>query len=327
MLVTDALDVVLAEAVVEHRRTLEGLDGCDLRAVVGLESLTGGEGARRARGGDEGRQAQPGVGLPVVLVQRRQGPAGDFVVAHVVPELGELVQDEVGGIEGQLVAGVVDLLDVALRARRPDDVVGVGDPGLQPLEALPAHVLGQHRHAATAHERRDGDSAAGVVARGRPDGAMFGGVVLARHHAGHEARVGGQHLVGADHREPVAERHDDRTLDAGQRRRQHDVLGQAGAAAVQVVVPVHPEQVAGVGVVAVDAGQRGRDRVGNGRRVGQLGEGGQDDALLAEAVDGALVALLVDDVGEDTEALEVEGGGAAHGAQASPATPLRLTKR
>ena len=103
---------------------------------------------------------------------------------------------------------------------------------------------------------------------------MAGGVELAGDDTGREAGVGGEHLVGGDHREAVAEHHDDRALDPGQRRRQDDVIGHVGAVARQVVVPVDAEEVARVGGVLVDAvGERGVDR----RRVGQLGEGGQDD--------------------------------------------------
>ena len=57
MLVADALDVVLAEAVVEHRRALERLDRDDPRAVALLQPVAGAERARRAGGGDEGAQA------------------------------------------------------------------------------------------------------------------------------------------------------------------------------------------------------------------------------------------------------------------------------
>ena len=60
VLVADALDVVLTEAVVEHRRALEGLDRHDAGAVVVLQAVTGAQGAGRPRGRDEGAQAKPG---------------------------------------------------------------------------------------------------------------------------------------------------------------------------------------------------------------------------------------------------------------------------
>jgi hypothetical protein len=75
-------------------------------------------------------------------------------VAEVVAELAELVEDEVARVLGQLVAGVVDLLDVALGADRADDVVGrVLAPPVEPVEALLAHALGQDGDAAAAMMR------------------------------------------------------------------------------------------------------------------------------------------------------------------------------
>ncbi len=52
------------------------------------------------------------------------GAAGQLVVADVVPELAELVEDDRVGIPVKLGALVVDLLDVRLRAGRADDVSG-----------------------------------------------------------------------------------------------------------------------------------------------------------------------------------------------------------
>ena len=66
-------------------------------------------------------------------------------------------------------AGVVDLLDVALRARRADDVGGLADPAFQPIEPLLAHVFRQHGDAAAAEDARDGDAAAAIIAGRRPD--------------------------------------------------------------------------------------------------------------------------------------------------------------
>ena len=91
------------------------------------------------------------------------------------------------------------------------------------------------------------------------------------------------------------------------------MLRQVGEPTVQVVVPVDPEQVPGVGGIAVDAGQGGSDAVGDPGRVGQLGEGGEHDALLAEPVDAPLVAIFVDQDGGQPEAGGVEGGGVEGG--------------
>ena len=68
------------------------------------------------------------------------------------------------------------------------------------------------------HDPADGDAAAGVVAGRRPDRPVAGRVELAGDDARREAGVGGEHLVGGDHREAVAEHDDDRALDAGQAR-------------------------------------------------------------------------------------------------------------
>ena len=149
----------------------------------------------------------------------------------------------------ELGAAIVDLLDVALGPRRPDDVGRVGDPALQPVEALLAHALGQDRHAAAAHDPADRHAAAAVVAGRRPDRALLDRVELARDDPRREAGVGGEHLVGGDHREAVAERDHDRAVDAGQRRAA--ARGAAGRGArdrrSRVVEPVDAEEVERIG--------------------------------------------------------------------------------
>ena len=194
-----------------------------------------------------------------------QRPAGDLEVAEVVAELAELVEHEVRRVLGERVARVVDLLDVALRADRADDVLGrVLAPPVEPVEALLAHALGEDRDAAAGHEPADGDAAAGVVAGARPDRPVAGGVELAGDDTRREAGVGGEHLVGGDHREAVAEDDDDRAVDAGQLLGQHDVVGHVDAAAGEVVVPVHAPQVAGVAAVAVGVADELRVELAHG---------------------------------------------------------------
>ena len=56
VLVADALDVVFAEAVVEQRRTLGGLDGDDARAEFFLEVIAGRQRAARTGCGNVGRE-------------------------------------------------------------------------------------------------------------------------------------------------------------------------------------------------------------------------------------------------------------------------------
>ena len=66
---------------------------------------------------DERGEAQVAAGSPATCSNTcAERAAGDLVVAEVVAELAELVEHEVVGILRQLVAGVVDLLDVALGA-------------------------------------------------------------------------------------------------------------------------------------------------------------------------------------------------------------------
>ncbi len=227
----------------------------------------------------------------------RQGPTGALVVNQVVTELRELVEDHVAGFGGQLGALVVDLLDVALGARRPDDVLGLGDPFLEPGEPLPAHPLGQDGHPAAAHQPGDRHPAAAVVPGRGPDGPVPGRVEPAGDDAGHQARVGGQHLVRPDHREQVAQDHDDARGHAGELTGQDHVHRRAGLAdAITVVVPVHPEQVPRVRLVRLHPGQRVAELGGQRGRRGQLREGRQQDAGRTEPPDRATVGVRVDDV-------------------------------
>ena len=107
------------------------------------------------------------------------------MVADVVCEFGELVEDEVGRVPFQVPAGVIDFLDVGLRAGGADHVIGMGDPAVQPFEALAAHVFGEHSDAPAPHEPGDGHPAPGVVPGRRPDGPMLSRVELAGDYPGH----------------------------------------------------------------------------------------------------------------------------------------------
>ena len=156
---------------------------------------------------------------------RVEGRAGAVIVDEVIRELGELVEDDVLRVARELGALVVDLLDVALGARRADDVGRIAHPVLQPVEALAAHAGRQHGDAAAAEDARDRDAAAAVVAGRRPHRLVDSGIELAGDEARHEAGIGREHLVRADHRKAAAEQHDDRRLHAGQRLRQHDMAG------------------------------------------------------------------------------------------------------
>src|SRR6266478_1132375 len=110
----------------------------------------------------------------------RSGRAGradegrEAVVAVAARELGALV---------------VDLLHIALAARRADDVGGIGYPSFQPVEPLPTHPGRQHRDAAAAEDARDRNPTAAVVAGRRPDRPVANRVEAAGDEARHEATI------------------------------------------------------------------------------------------------------------------------------------------
>ena len=295
VLVADALDVVLAEAVHQQRRALDRLDRGDPRPEHALQMVARRDRARGARGGDEGGEfcVRPSRGCGVEDALQRSARAQ--TMDEIVAVLAELVEHDVGRIAVQRRAGVVDLLDVALRARRADDVGGLGDPALEPVEALPAHVLRQHRDAAATEDAGDRDAAAAVVAGRGPDRAVPGRVELAGDDARRKAAVGGENLVGADHREPLAEREHDARGRAGQLRRQLDRAGRRGAVAARSVVePVDAKEVQRMRRVRIDAGEALDDAGRDARRVLQLSERRQDDPRLAKAGERAPVDVAID---------------------------------
>jgi len=156
---------------------------------------------------------------------------------------------------------VVDFLDVALRARSADDVGGIVDPAFEPVEAPPGSCFPAaprrrgNRECARSRRRR------GSNCRRGPDRAVAGGVELAGDDARREAAVGGENLVGADHREAVAKRERDAGRNAGEFRRQFDDGGSRRAAAARrVVEPVDAEEVERMGRVGVDSREARGDR-------------------------------------------------------------------
>src|SRR5208283_996354 len=98
VLVADPLDVVLAIAVVEEGRALRRLDRDDARSLLLLEPVARRErprGARRrgVRGEHEARMLRA-----LRAEDLLECPAGDVEVDEVVPELAELIEDDVLGV-------------------------------------------------------------------------------------------------------------------------------------------------------------------------------------------------------------------------------------
>ncbi len=169
---------------------------------------------------------------------------------------------------------------------------GVGTPLVEPVEALLAHAFWEDCHTAACHDFGNCDAAAGVVASRWPHRPVHGRIELARDDTRSKTRIGSQHLMGRDHREPVAEDNDDGRRDAGQSRGEHDVFGYVDAVALQVVVPVASPEVAGIRALRVSVADF--LIVVERRRIGQLSKGWQRDALLAKSLDAVRQRFFVD---------------------------------
>ena len=170
--------------------------------------------------------------------------ATDLVVAEVVTEFRELVNDKVTRIAPQLTAGIVYLLDVAFRAWRSDDVIGVINLSFQPVKALATHVLRQNRHTAALHQARDGNTAAGIVAGRGPHCPVTRRIKLATDDTRYQTSVSGKYLVATNHRKTVTQDQHNPCIDAGQLFRQNDVLGYSDSPGViHGVIPVQSKEV------------------------------------------------------------------------------------
>ncbi len=146
----------------------------------------------------------------------------------------------------------------------------IGTPTVEPIEALLTHAGRENGHAATTHDATDRHATTRIVASGRPDGPMRGRVELSGHDTRSQARICRQHLVSGDHRETIAEHHDDRIVDARDLFRQDDMIRNGDPVAGQIVVPVDTPQVAGIGTLVVGVPHERRI---DSSRIGQLGEG------------------------------------------------------
>ncbi len=140
------------------------------------EVISGGQRAPGAGGSHPGGEAIPGATDP--LEDRFGGRSRHRVVPQVVPELVELIEDDgLGPGAPDLPAHVEDLLDIALASGGGDDL---GPDLFEPVEALPAHLLGKNRHRLAAQQSAVEGSAAAEVAGGGPHRLVPGRVELAR---------------------------------------------------------------------------------------------------------------------------------------------------
>ena len=90
-----------------------------------------------------------------------------------VPELFELVEDDVHGVLLQFPALVVDLFDVRLASWGGDDLRA---DLFEPFKAFTRHAFGQDRNGRAIQQRAIKRAIATIVPRGRPDRLMGFGI-------------------------------------------------------------------------------------------------------------------------------------------------------
>ena len=292
VLVTDALDAVAAEAVVQNGGALQRLAHGQLQVGIALlQQVTGGHGTGGA--GGEAGAGEVLAGLLDGLEQICQSVAGDVVVPQGVAHLGELVEDHHGGILLQLPRLVEDLLDVGLAAGGGDDLTG---DALEPVEALTGHILRQDSHGLAGQQLGVESAATAVVAGGGPYGVMIGGVKLTGHQTGGQAAEGSAHLVAAGG-EPLAGHGYDAAGYAGELGGDLHIVGdrlEQAAGLLGLVVPGNTEQVHGVHVPQAGGGELGLDLLRDQIGVLHLSNGGDDNVVLLGLLDVMLQANLVD---------------------------------
>ena len=94
-----------------------------------------------------------------------------------------------------------------------------------------------------------------------------------------------------DHRETVAEDNDDRAFNSGEFFGQHNVIGYCHPVSCEVVVPVHPPQVAGVCALRISITDEALVHCG---RVSHLCERWQYNASLCETANRIFKRCLID---------------------------------
>ena len=292
MLVANALDAVRAEAVHQQRRALQRLAGGDLAGRPALLQVVA-AGNRAGRTGGQRHAAETVVRSHDLVQDVLDGRSGDLVVPEVVAELLELVEDhQILAGAAQLPALVEDLLDVAFRTGRLDDLTG---HAAQPVKAFLAHTFGQDCNRLTGQQVRVVGAAAAVVAGGGPDSLLRRRVELAGDQPRRQAAKGRTDLVRAG-REPLADDQHNARPDAGQLGREFDVIHVAVATAKRhrLVAPGDAKQVERVQIPQANIAQLRLDAVRNQIRVAHLLECRNDDMALTRAPHGSLQPVFVD---------------------------------
>src|SRR5262249_41537673 len=188
------------------------------------------------------------------------------------------------------------------RPGRANDVGGIGSPWLRPAEALSAHPVRQNRHPATAKNARYGNAAAAVISGRRPHRTVMRRIKLSADQAGHQTRIGGEHLVRTDEREAPAHEYHDRCLHAGKRLRENHVAGHGRSTPpVGIIEPMNPPQIFLIGLIPVDRFETALAVRRNERRIGELAPRWQGYLRPAQALDRRSAALAVDDFRLDEE--------------------------
>ena len=256
-----------------------------------LEVVAAADGARRPGG-----KAGPGHPVPGALDMLKDGGdgvAGDLIVPQVVAHLLELVEDHHVGLAFEPVGLVEDLLHVGLAAGGCDDLTG---DGAQPVETLPAHALGEDGNRVHRQQLGIEGAAPAVVAGGRPDGVICGGVELTCDQTGYQTAVGGSHLMAAGGK-PLSHQAHDAGGDAGERGGQLDVIGHVliePAGLLGLVFPGDAEEIEGIHVPKPHSLQPIPDDARNGLGVLHLPIGGDNDAVFAGLADVVGQVLMVD---------------------------------
>ena len=192
MFVSDALDPVAAEAVVQDGGALEGFAHAQFEVGIALfQQIARAHGPGGAAG--EARARQRVAGTLHRFEQVRQGVAGDVIVPEGIAHLLKLVENHHGGVLLQLPGLVKNLLHVGLAARRGNDLTG---NLAQPLKTLFAHLRRENRHAVAGQQFGVERAAPAVVARGGPHRMVVSSVKLARHQPGRQTPEAGSHPVG-----------------------------------------------------------------------------------------------------------------------------------